>query len=92
MAFAWTRKIRALTVKEQTPEEAQVVTLPVNDKISVIEHKNVEVAGSRKEDDEVGGRKEEGDGQEVVLPRAEDRQEDLQEARGRGGDAGDDGW
>ncbi len=92
MAFPWTRKIRALTVKEESPEEVQVVTLPVDDKISVIEHKNVEVAGSRKEDDEVGGRKEEGDGQEVVLSRTEDRQEDLQEARGRGGHDGDGGW
>lgn len=84
MAFLWTRKIRGLTVKQETPEEVQIVTLPVNDKISVIEHKNVEVASSRKEDDEVGGRKEEGDGKEVVLARSEDGQEDLQEARGRG--------
>ena len=41
------------------PEDVQIVTLPVYDKISAIEHKNVKVDGTRKKDDEVGiGKKE----------------------------------
>lgn len=51
-----------------------------SDKISGIEHKNGEcLASSRKEDDAFGGGEEEVDGQEVVLPRAEDGEVVVQE-------------
>lgn len=65
MPFAWsTIKVpvqQPVKPIEQIPqlEDVQTVTLPSYDKISDIEHKNVEVDGTRKKDDEVGiGKKE----------------------------------
>jgi hypothetical protein len=61
MPFAWSniKQQQVIQQKINEPEDVQIVTLPVYDKISVIEHKNVEVDGTRKKDDEVGiGKKE----------------------------------
>lgn len=58
MPFAWSN-IKLPVQQQLQPEDVQIVTLPVYDKISAIEHKNVEVDGTRKKDDEVGiGKKE----------------------------------
>jgi len=58
MPFAWSN-IKVPVPQQVQPEDVQIVTLPVYDKISAIEHKNVEVDGTRKKDDEVGiGKKE----------------------------------
>ena len=58
MPFAWSN-IKVPVQQQIQPEDVQIVTLPVYDKISAIEHKNVEVDGTRKKDDEVGiGKKE----------------------------------
>jgi hypothetical protein len=61
MPFAWSniKQQQVIQQKINEPEDVQIVTLPVYDKISAIEHKNVEVDGTRKKDDEVGiGKKE----------------------------------
>ena len=57
MPFAWSNI--KVPVQQQQLEDVQIVTLPTYDKISDIEHKNVEVDGTCKKDDEVGiGKKE----------------------------------
>jgi hypothetical protein len=80
MVFPWIKKVKPVPAQiNLTAEVTQTVELPVlNDKISVIEHKNGEqVDCSRKEDDEdhevqgvlqEGGRPQEGDhGSEEVM-------------------------
>ena len=91
MQFIWARKLTRvqqtqIITSAEVPAIVQVqhVDVPVytseSDKISCIEHKNGEcLASSRKEDDAFGGGKEEVDGQEVVLPRAEDGEVIVQE-------------
>lgn len=91
MQFIWAKKIARLqqtqivsSAEVSAVVQVQEVQLPVytsdSDKISGIEHKNGEcLASSRKEDDAFGGGKEEVDGQEVVLPCAEDGEGVLQE-------------
>jgi len=88
MSFIWTRKVARTQVvtSAEVPAVAQLqeVQVPIytseSDKISGIEHKNGEcLASSREEDDAFGGGKEEVDGQEVVLPCAEDGEGVLQE-------------
>ena len=46
MPFAWSN-IKVPVPQQVQPEDVQIVTLPVYDKISAIEHKNVEVDGTR---------------------------------------------
>ncbi len=69
MPLAWS-KIKAPTPIpipipipiQSEQEDVQIVTLPVYDKISVIEHKNVEVDDTRKKDDEIGSSKKSSNG------------------------------
>lgn len=64
MPFAWSNiKVKVIPQQQPIPEDTQIVTLPVYDKISDIEHKNGKfMDGTRKKDDEVGSGKKEGNG------------------------------
>ena len=88
MSFIWTRKVArpqiVTSVEIPAVVDVQTVEVPAYtaepDKISVTEHKNGEcLASSREEDDAFGGGEEEVNGQEVVLPRAEDGEVVVQE-------------
>jgi hypothetical protein len=71
MSFAWTKKVKEIQL-----------SLVKQDKISLIEHKNGKcLVSSCKEDDAFGIWKEEGDGQEVVLPCIKNGEGELQEGK-----------
>ena len=96
MSFIWTRKVAKvqpvqIITSAEVPAVVEVQKVdvpsytPEPDKISGIEHKNGEcLASSRKEDDAFGGGEEEVNGQEVVLPCAEDGEGVVQEGTGDG--------
>jgi hypothetical protein len=81
MPLAWANKKMVVHVHIPQPEQTetvQEVIIPTYDKISVLEHKNGKLLDdTSKKDNEVGSRKEEGNGKEMVFPCVKDSEGSL---------------